>query len=779
MRRQTAKILLTGREKRLYDSLYALTHDVVGDEELDLRFANSFKAALAEIEREKYDACLVDDELGVRRLPELALAARRQGYDLPLIFLAGEDAFGAASEALKGGATDFLIKEQLTPATLARSLRYARERALAQEALYESEKRYRDLVENANDIIYTHGLEGTILSFNKAGERITGYTREEAIGMTVAEIVAPDYLDLVRRMTARRLAGEVPAVYELEIVARDGRRVRLEVNSRLVYEKDQPVHIEGVARDVTERRHAEEALLESEGRNRVIMETASDAIITIDEESTIRFVNPAAEKIFGYAVAELTGAKLTTLIPDYLRHAHLVGMKRYRETGERHITWEAFEAPGLHKDGREIPLEISFGEYERDGTHLFTAIIRDISERKRAREAVVRSEEQLLQSQKMEAIGRLAGGVAHDFNNLLTAITGYSDLSLRRLKEGDPVHRNIGEIKKAAERAADLTRQLLTFSRKQVLQPKVLDLNAVVAEMEKMLRRLIGEDVLLVVNLGQLLGHVKADPGQLEQVLMNLVVNARDAMPGGGTLTIQTENARLDDNDASQDAGLPPGPYALLSISDTGHGMNAETRRRVFEPFFTTKEKGKGTGLGLSTVYGIVTQSGGSIRVNSEPSLGTTFNIYLPLVLEAIEAVGPSPGETEIARGSETILLVEDDRGVREMMREILEMCGYHVLMASCGGEAVRICEGYQGMIELLLTDVVMPHLSGKELADALTLLRPRMKVLYISGYTDDAIIHHGVLDEEVAFLQKPFAPSTLAHKLRELLDPRRETVHQ
>ncbi len=386
------------------------------------------------------------------------------------------------------------------------------------------------------------------------------------------------------------------------------------------------------------------------------------------------------------------------------------------------------------------------------------------------------SAEKFRQAQKMEAVGRLAGGVAHDFNNLLTVINGYTDLSVRRVEQHSAIHRNLEEIRKAGERASSLTRQLLAFSRQQVLQPRVLNLNAVVRDMEKMLRRLIGEDVELMTRLEEDLFSVKADPGQLEQVVLNLGINARDAMPKGGKLTITTANIYLDEQYADTHITVQPGVYVQLTVSDNGCGMTREVQKNIFEPFFTTKELGKGTGLGLSTVYGIVKQSGGNIWVYSELGQGTTFKIYLPVVEEETVETDNRAQESYHPHGVETILLVEDDDMVRRMTREVLEISGYTVLEAATGGEAVRFCEHHAESIQLLLTDVVMPQLSGKELADGLTLVRPEMKVLFMSGYTDEAIVHHGVLKEGTAFIQKPFTSSALARKVREILDAGRET---
>lgn len=400
------------------------------------------------------------------------------------------------------------------------------------------------------------------------------------------------------------------------------------------------------------------------------------------------------------------------------------------------------------------------------------AVKRTEAEREKiqAIDALRNTEEQLQQSQKLEAVGRLAGGIAHDFNNLLTAIIGYSDLSLSRMHDNEPLKKNIIEIKKASERAASLTGQLLAFSRKQVLQPKILDLNSVVLDLQKMLTRLIGEDIELRTSLSPNLANVKADPTQLEQVIMNLAVNARDAMPTGGKVTIETANVVLDDAYSKQHIAVIPGPYVMIAVSDSGVGMDAETQRRMFEPFFTTKSSGKGTGLGLSMVYGIVKQSGGNIWVYSEPEHGTTFKIYLPAVEGEASAI-----ETEIEQtvhpATETVLLVEDEEIVRSLVLEVLKSEGYTVVTAASGSEALDVCSTHKGPIHLLITDVVMPGMSGKQLVTQLVGKCRDVKVLYMSGYTDDAIVNHGVLDAGVAFLQKPFTPGVVLSKVREVLN--------
>ncbi|HXI03120.1 MAG TPA: ATP-binding protein [Candidatus Saccharimonadales bacterium] len=421
---------------------------------------------------------------------------------------------------------------------------------------------------------------------------------------------------------------------------------------------------------------------------------------------------------------------------------------------------------------RDDELRSARDDLERRVEERTTQLLAETTSRHEAEKALKVSEEALRHSQKMEAIGRLAGGVAHDFNNLLTAIMGYTDMLTNSLKDSDPMKAQVTEIRKASHRAADLTRQLLAFSRKQILDPKVMNLNWSVTNLEVMMRRLIGEDIELVTTLAEGLGRIKADPGQIEQVILNLAVNARDAMPQGGRLLIETANLEVAAGAEGGDAAVTAGSYVVLQVTDTGVGMDEETMSRIFEPFFTTKDKSRGTGLGLSTVYGIVTQSGGHIRVHSEPGRGTSFRILLPMTAGAVEAEEPAPAEAFADRGSETILLVEDDELVRDLTRGILLMHGYKVLEAPQGGEALLLCESHKGPIDLMLTDVVMPNLSGPDLVARVSPLRPEMKIVFMSGYTDVGDPRQGKIGAATAFIQKPFTPAELTRKLREVLGP-------
>jgi len=610
-----------------------------------------------------------------------------------------------------------------------------------------------------SDVLELHGHAVESATAGYAGlERLTATPVDAAI----VDIRLPDIsgLDLLRAIRASSPDTEVIFITGHGSVATAVEAVNGAAFSYLTKPFEMPQLVAALEKAL-EKRRLGRALRDSEARYRALVEGSIQGL-SIHRGFAIEFANASLAAMFGYAgPPELIGRDLRVLVaPDEIPRVE--GYAAACQEGGP--APPRYEFQGVRRDGTLIWVETLMSVTSwRHGTALLATFV-DVTERKRL-------EDHLRQSQKMEAIGRLAGGVAHDFNNLLTVISGRAQIELLRPELSGPSRRNIDLIAEAASRASTLTKQLLAFSRKQVLQPRVLDVDIVVARMEPLLRRLIGEDIDLVTATEPGLGRVRADPGQLEQVVLNLAVNARDAMPRGGRLTVETANAELDEAYARQQADVHPGPYVILAVSDTGVGMDAETRAHLFEPFFTTKGVGEGTGLGLATVYGIVKQSGGHITAYSEVGRGTTIKIYLPRVDAASEVRGAEPEPVVLRRGSETVLLVEDDEAVRELTCEVLEMHGYTVLAVADAGEAPRVLEGASRPIHLLVTDVVMPRLSGRELTERLRSLRPGLRVLYISGYADTAVVHHGVLDPGTPFLQKPFTPDALLRSVRKVLD--------
>jgi PAS domain S-box-containing protein len=501
-----------------------------------------------------------------------------------------------------------------------------------------------------------------------------------------------------------------------------------------------------------------------------LSENAPFGMVMIDKDGTYKYINPKFRELLGYDLNDIPNGKtwFRKAYPDPTYRHQVIStwiddLEGFKSGEKRPRTFTVTCKEGTKKIINFIPVQLETGE------NLMAC--EDITELKQAEEEKAVLQEQLRQSQKVEAIGRLAGGIAHDFNNLLTVIKGYSELSRIELKEGDALRGNIDEIQNATERAASLTRQLLAFSRRQVMEMKVLDLNTLLRDLDKMLQRVIGEDIELITLLAEDLGRTKADVGQIEQVIMNLAINAKDAMPSGGKLTIETANVELDESYARSHVDVKQGHYVMFSVNDTGVGMSPEVRERIFEPFFTTKEKGKGTGLGLSTTYGIVKQSEGHIWVYSIQGKGTTFKIYLPRVNEPLEDIRKEVSQEELPRGNETILIVEDEEEVRKLAGKILERQGYKILETYNGDEALLVCERHKSPIHLMLADIIMPGMSGSELANLLKPLYPEIKILYTSGYTDNAIVHHGVLEKGVNYIQKPFTLEGLARKVREVLD--------
>ena len=627
----------------------------------------------------------------------------------------------------------------------------------------------RGITEGTTDAVFVKDLQGQYIMINSAGAQFLGRSVQDVIGKNDVELFNPAVGRTIMDRDRKVVQSGETQTYEEFGTAAGVTRLYLSTKGPFRDPGGQVVGLLGICRDITDRKRAEEEIRQSQQKLRTHLDHTPLAVIEWDLNFCVAGWNPSAERIFGYTREEAMG-----------KHGHFIVPVSFRPQVDR--VWQdllhrgsAAESPAharfgrndnVTKDGRLVSCEWYNTPLVDDAGRVLgvASLAQDVTER-------VLLEDSLRQSQKMEAIGRLAGGVAHDFNNLLTVILGYSQI----LADGVPAGQladGVSQIKSAADKAAGITRQLLAFSRKQVLTPRVINLNDVMLNLDSLLRRLIGEDIEVLAAPAKGLGFVKADPGQIEQVIMNLALNSRDAMPQGGKLTLETSNEMLDDAHGREREPIVPGNYVMLAVSDNGEGMSSETLARIFEPFYTTKEIGKGTGLGLSMVYGIVKQSGGYIWVYSEPGHGTTFKIYLPRVDQQSEttiAAEKSPSREQ--RGTETILLVEDDPQLRRLSSSVLSHCGYKVLVASTPEEGLSISKANHEDIRLLVTDVVMPRMNGRQLAEQIVKICPELRVLYISGYTNNAIVHYGVLDSGLWFLPKPFTLSALVAKVREVLD--------
>jgi len=801
---ETIKVLLIDDDEDDYILTRELFSLVKGGRYV-LDWSPSYEEGLKVAARREHHVCLVDYRLGERSGVQLIREAREARLTTPMILLTGQGDYDLDVEAMEAGATDYLVKDETSPTRLERTIRYAvrlnTERCRAEEELAAYAQKHAavaeigrlaltggeltDLFAEAVSLVArTLGVEyckvfellpdGDALILKagmgwKAEYAVDQFTvsagKESQAGFTLRsdEPVVVEDLRTESRFIGSPLLRDHRVVSGMSVIIRGPERpygvLSAHTTSMRRFAPDDVSFLSAVANVLAEaigRKHAEDNVRQSESQFRALFENALDAVLIANDQGAYVDANPAACDLLGVSYNEVIGRTINAfteqddpgaasgMLQQFLKEGRIRGELRLRRA-----------------DGNVVEVEFSATANFLPGRHL--ALLRDVTERRKL-------EEQLRQSQKLESVGMLAGGIAHDFNNILTVITGYSDLTLKGLDNGDPLVNYVEGIEKAAARAASLTRQLLAFSRKQVLQPKVIDLNSVIMNIEKMLGRLVGEDMELCTSPGFGLGSVKADPGQIGQVILNLVVNARDAMPKGGKITIETANIYLDEEYARQHIAVQPGWYVMLAVTDNGHGMDVETQRNIFEPFFTTKEQGKGTGLGLSTVYGIVKQSGGNILVYSEVGVGTTFKIYFPLVDEQVAEPEVAAMRLESAAGNETILLAEDEEMVRHLAREKLKMHGYTVLEGANAEEALLICQQYEGPIHLLLTDVVMPQMSGKELAEQVVSLRPDTRVLYMSGYANQSIVHNGILDSDIAFIGKPFTPDALVLKVVEVL---------
>ena len=689
-----------------------------------------------------------------------------------VVLITGAPSLDTTIRALQGGAFDYLPKPVTGRAICTVVERAAQAKKLKDEnsrlqevytykleetvqertcALQESERKYRASIEHAPFAIFILNRKGQFMEANRAAVALTGFSEAELRSMTIFDLSAPDAEAALADFKALLREGRVSS--ERPILRKDGTEILISVDVNRI----QDDRFIGFCSDITERRRSEEE------RQRLLtaFQQTAESIMVTDAKGSIQFVNPAFEATTGFCSQEVIERN-----PRFLKSGK-------HDASFYEALWETIEAGGVwsgrfvnrRKDGREYTAEATISPVRSAAGKIVShvGVLRDIS-------AQLDVEAQLVQAQKMESVGRLAGGIAHDFNNLLTVIHGNCSLLSGRFDQSDPLKRHLEEITNAVHKAAGLTRKLLAFSRRQILQPEILNLNAVVEDITRMLGRLIGEDIELMTRYGPELGNVKADPVQIEQAILNLVINARDAMPSGGELIIETANLGPDGETAAPHSDAAPGSYVMLAISDTGCGMDEETRRQAFEPFFTTKEGDKGTGLGLSIVYGIVKQSGGHIDLISQPEKGAAFKMLFPRVEAALEpAPRPKPALGAVT-GSETILIVEDHDSTRELEAEILERLGYKVLKAGSGSEALSLSK-LAASVDLLLSDVVMPGGSGLQVAEAFGRVNPKMKVIYASGHADDILASHDLLEKGEAFLQKPFGPEDLARKVREVLN--------
>jgi PAS domain S-box-containing protein len=713
--------------------------------------------ALSSLEHFRPDLILMDI-----MMPEMdgftacaEIRKRENGKKTPILMMTCLDDVESIDRAYDVGATDFVVKP-INLDVLRHRARYLMRASNAVNVVKEYESRYRELFDRVPVGLFRATPDAKLIDVNPAFLKIGGYVdKESCLEIDIREVcVNPEDFSIFMGLLMKQ---GVVHNFEVQIIRPDGNIRWVDVHGQEVLDDEgKIIYFDGSVQDITERKEAEKVAQERTLLNQVLLDSLPCVALLL---------RPHTREI----VASNKAARDVGAVP---------GRKCFSSWGQRKDPCSWCLAPVVWEEGVAHHQIVETSEIVWDahwipvGQDLYMHFAFDITESKRTEKLLKEKEEQFRQAQKMEAVGRLAGGIAHDFNNFLTAINGYSDLLFSRLNEADPLRFEVEEIRKAGKRAASLTRQLLAFSRKQVLQPKVLNLNTIISNVGNLLKRLIGEDIELETFLAEELGSVKADPGQVEQILMNLAINSRDAMPGGGKLTLETSNLEIKEDYIREKAFVRAGLYVCLAVSDTGCGMDDATKSRLFEPFFTTKEVGKGTGLGLATVYGIVKQSGGYIWCYTEINRGTTFKIYFPRVEEKAEALPRKPNFTMNAlRGTETVLVVEDEEAVRQLVSNILEMKGYNVLQASNGAKALELSEHHKGPIHLVVTDIVMPGMTGPEVAKKISEKRSDVKIVFVSGYSDGAIAHQGLLDGDVAYIEKPFGIEILAQKVREVLD--------
>jgi PAS domain S-box-containing protein len=744
-----------------------LVGDLLREADFEVDEADGGPAALRCLERGGYDVVLTDLHMAAPDGFEILRIVKERRL-CEVVILTGSHAtdVGAAIRALRLGAHDYLTKPLSDPAQALHAVKRAIETKRQADALRAAEARYETLFDNAPIGLYRITVEGRIQDANPAMAQMLGLANRDALRAVSVRRLYFEERDW-REWVGCLESCEVASHREVRLRHLDGSIVWVEESARPVRNAEgRMTAYEGSLRNVTERHLAELRVREAQLQQKAILDNIPDIAWLKDDQGRFIAVNKALAIAIGRPAEELSGLTDADIWPHDLAQRYRAHDSRVMQMAQGARVEEPFA--GKEGDVRWIET-IRTPVIGKDGDVVGTAgVARDITERRLVEEELHRTERRLRQVQKLEAVGRLAGGVAHDFNNVLNVIVGYSEMLLRRV--GPDEQRRVREILKAAERATALTRQLLAFGRRQVIQPKVLSLDALVTDVAEMLAQVIGEDVELrmIASSGSC---VNADPGQLEQVLLNLAINGRDAMPRGGTLTLETANVTVGERDIDGAVRMPPGDYVLLRVSDTGAGMSADTKSRIFEPFFSTKPREKGSGLGLATVYGIVKQSGGHIWVDSAIGRGTSFSIYLARVADLPDLVEAAPvSTTTTSRGGETVLIVEDEELARDMLRETMEMFGYTAWVAANADEALGILRGAQEPIDALVTDVVMPGMSGFELAKQVKREYPGIRILYLSGYAAETIANHGAPEESAAFLAKPFSPSELVRKLREVL---------
>ncbi len=729
------------------------------------------------------------------------IKANEQSRKIPVIFISALGDTAEKIEGFKAGGVDYITKPFEPEEVLARvgthlrlwelterleqkvSLRTAElttankqlrreitQRKQAEEALRASEIKFREFVEGTDDLVTQVDGEGNFTYLNDVAEKILGLKPDDCIGLSGFSFIHPDDRFETQRnfqeWVSKRLSG---ITLENRQVSRNGEVHEMLWTINPHFDKDgNVITINSIARDITERKRTEEALHKSEEKYRNLIQQSNDAIYLLYNKN-FEIINEKFQEIFGLSLEDVNKPdfNIMNLVAPKSREFIEEREKQFAKGQELEHTYE-FTA--LSKDGKEIEVEVSTSHIKYKDGIATQGILHNITERKNL-------EQQLRQMLKMESIGTLTGGIAHDFNNLLTVINGHAEMTLMKCEKDHPLHKNIASIHQAGKKAANLTKQLLAFSRKQIIKPQTVDINILISDFDKMIRRLIGEDISMELNLFHDISLIKADPSQLEQILINLIVNARDAinqlteLASEKKITIETNHAYLDELYVSKHVGSQIGLHIIISVSDNGIGMDKEIKNKIFEPFFTTKEIGQGTGLGLATVYGIVKQNRGSIYVYSEQGQGTTIKIYWPSTEERKVPDLAKKTSKDNLTGNETILLVEDDKGVLDFAFSVLEELGYSVYRASNGKKALELAKEKNIRFDLLFTDLIMPEMNGKELATSIKKLDPEISIIYTSGYTDNHILHSGVLDEGINFIQKPYSVHTLAQKIREMLD--------